>query len=357
VSLLSLRAVRTGNNKLWLAVGVVAGVGLLDNDLVGFFIAALFIGVLLVGPRRIFASPLLYAGAVVMLAIWTPYLVWQGQHGWPELTIAHQIANGSSGTSAPRWQFLPFQLLLPGIFVAPVWITGLVQLARDPAYRWCRAVAVAYGVLVVVFIATGGKPYYIDGMLPVLFAAGAPAAWEWCNAAGQRMRAIPGVVVLSLVGTVITLPVLPANALHDSPVVAINYDAGETVAWPSFVAEIAKVYQRQAAHHPGHTVIVTSNYGEAGAVDRYGLAVGLPAVYSGQNQLYFQGPPPASASTAIFVGGQLRDVAPLFRSCRVLTHLDNGVGVDNEEQGQPVAVCRYPVGGWRQAWPRVRHED
>jgi 4-amino-4-deoxy-L-arabinose transferase-like glycosyltransferase len=354
ISLLSLRAVRTGNNRLWVAVGLVAGIGLLDNDLVAFFMAALFVSVLIVGPRRIFASPWLYVGAVLMVAVWSPYLIWQGQHGWPQLTIARDIANGGSGTSAPRALFLPFQVLLPGIFVTPIWITGLVQLARNPAYRWCRAVSVTWVVLAVVFIATGGKPYYIDGMLPVLFAAGAPRVWEWCNSSSRRLRWIPLVTVLSLVGVIITLPVLPAGALHDSPVVALNYDAGETVAWPTFVAEIGAVYQRVAARHPGHTTILTSNYGEAGAVDRYGAQHDLPSAYAVQNAFWLWGPPPASVTDVVAVGFDRDQLTPVFGSVRLARRLDNHVSLDNDEQGEAVWVCHDLKGSWATEWRGLR---
>lgn len=37
--------------------------------------------------------------------------------------------------------------------------------------------------------------------------------------------------------------------------------------------------------------------------------------------------------------------------------MDNGVGVDNEEQGSVVAVCRDPIDGWAAVWPRLQHYD
>ena len=90
---------------------------------------------------------------------------------------------------------------------------------------------------------------------------------------------------------------------------------------------------------------------------RYGAAHGLPAVYSGQNQLYYRARPPASATVAILVGGQVSDAKRWFASCRVVGHLDNRVDVDNEEQGEPIVVCRGPRGGWPSVWPRLKHED
>ncbi|MFC4375141.1 hypothetical protein ACFO5K_13660 [Nocardia halotolerans] len=34
--------------------------------------------------------------------------------------------------------------------------------------------------------------------------------------------------------------------------------------------------------------------------------------------------------------------------------LDNGVGIDNDEQGAPMFVCRDPVRPWSQVWPQLR---
>jgi hypothetical protein len=41
-----------------------------------------------------------------------------------------------------------------------------------------------------------------------------------------------------------------------------------------------------------HTVVITSNYGEAGAIAQDGPALGLPQPSSGHNQLYFTRRPP-----------------------------------------------------------------
>jgi hypothetical protein len=128
-------------------------------------------GLVIVGPRSPLRSAWFYAGGVIALAMWAPYLGWQASHGWPELTVARSIAAGHSGTSAPWWLILPEQLLLVPVYFAPVWITGLLRLLRDPGLRWCRAVGIAYPVLAVVFMATGGKPYYLAAMFPVLLAA------------------------------------------------------------------------------------------------------------------------------------------------------------------------------------------
>jgi hypothetical protein len=121
------------------------------------------------------------------------------------------------------------------------------------------------------------------------------------------------------------------------------------------VEQVATAY-----HHggePAPTAVIASNYGEAGAIDRFGGALGLPHPFSGQNSLYELGGPPEGTRAVVVVGYQLGDVRQLFGSCTVVARLDNGLGVDNEEQRAPVAVCREPRMPWSALWPRFRHLD
>jgi len=41
----------------------------------------------------------------------------------------------------------------------------------------------------------------------------------------------------------------------------------------------------------------------------------------------------------------------------VAARLDNRVGIDNDEQGRPVLVCRDLRELWSALWPRFQHFD
>jgi hypothetical protein len=239
-----------------------------------------------------------------------------------------------------------------------IWITGLVRLFRAAELRWCRAVGVAYPVLAVVFMVTGGKPYYLAVYFPVLLAAGAQPAVDWAGRAhrGHRAGLITAGLVLAVLELPITLPVLPLSVVHDTPIVTLNYDAGETIGWPTFVGEISAVYRSLPPAQRRATTIVTSNYGEAGAVDRFGPADGLPAAYSGHMSFWYWGPPPARATTAIVVGYQ-RSQLTFCRSARLATHLNNHLGVNDQEQGAPVWICPQLTASWQAIWPGQKHFD
>jgi hypothetical protein len=206
-------------------------------------------------------------------------------------------------------------------------------------------------LLVVLFIAKGGKPYYVAGMFPVLLAAGAGPTVDWMRRGRRTWRrvAVTAAFVLSAPTILIALPVVPLSSLHTTSIVSVNYDIGETVAWPTYVAQIADVYRQV----PGGA-IVTSNYGEAGAVDRYGTRVGLPHAYSGHNGYYYWGPPPDTTTTVVAVGFGQAFLQRVFGDVRLAAHLHNPYDVDNDEQDEPVWICSQPRASWRALWPKFR---
>jgi 4-amino-4-deoxy-L-arabinose transferase-like glycosyltransferase len=332
----------------------VLGVGLLNKPLPAFLAVAMLAGVALCGPRRLLRNRYVWLGAAIALALWSPWLAWQAAHGWPQLAVSRSIAAGGSASSAPWWQIVPFQALLAGPVLAPVWIAGLVRLFRDPAVRQLRFLAWAWALLAVVFMAAGGKPYYLAGLLPVLIGAGAVPVDHWLDRGRRRARAIllgVAVAASAVAGTLIALPVLPAQ--DAGPVVAVNPDVGETIGWPNLVATVAGV--RQRLPRTAQVVILTENYGEAGAIDRYGPAYGLPPAYSGHNAYGLWGPPPADSTAVITVGFDPGQLATHLRDCTVAARIHNAAGVDNDEHGRSIAVCRGPQGSWAQQWPTLRH--
>jgi hypothetical protein len=80
-----------------------------------------------------------------------------------------------------------------------------------------------------------------------------------------------------------------------------RWSAAVRVAWPKLVAQVAAAYRALPAGQRSSTAILTGNYGEAGAIDRYGPQHGLPQAYCGSNSFWFLGPPPAAESAAIVV--------------------------------------------------------
>ncbi|MFI6843744.1 glycosyltransferase family 39 protein [Kitasatospora sp. NPDC050467] len=355
VCLPALRLLRTGDGRWWVALGAATGVALLNKDLVVLLAVALVPAVLAVGPRRVLRSWWPVAGLAVALVVALPNLWWQAAHGWPELTVAGGISDRDGAGN--RLMFVPMQILYLSPVLVPVWAAGVRRLLRDRAVHWARPFAVAYPVICVAVIAVGGKPYYAFPLLLVLVAAG-------CEPLAQRVAARPRrgrvrfaawLAFAAAVNVVITLPVLPARLV---PVVnGIDAEQGEQIGWLELAEAAAGGWSAIPADRRGRAVIFTSNYGEAGALARYGPRHGLPAPYSGHMSLADWGPPPDTFDGPVLLlhPDGSAGVERYFTGCRVVARVDNGHGVANQEQHAPVLLCTGTTRPWSALWPELRH--
>ncbi|MER7499156.1 glycosyltransferase family 39 protein [Nonomuraea pusilla] len=341
--LFMLRALTRGQPRWWLAAGAVVGVATYNKHLIALLVLGLAAGLLLAGPRRALASPWLWGGALLAVVLAVPNLVYQATHGWPQLAMAAALSDTKGGEM--RALFVPMQVVLFGPAAAVIAAFGFARMWRD---RRVRSLAVAYPVAAALTLASGGRFDYTGGLIAMLFAAGCVSVE---SAGTARVRAAyAGLAVTGLLSAVIALPVIPEARLAATPVPAINETARESVGWPRFAATVRRVLDELPESERARAVVLTGSYGEYGALRR----AGLTRVYSGHNQLHEYGPPPADATIAVVVNIGPRGRA-LFASCEERARVDNGVGVDNEEQGLPVHLCRTPAQPWPALWPRFQH--
>lgn len=352
------RWLRTRDHRLLLLLGVTAGVGLQIKSLPLIYATALIAGLLIAGPRDVFRRWQLWAGGVLAAAIWAPNVAWQATHGWPQLEMTAVIRDDADWGG--RAGLLPFQALFYGFAVLLVWAPGLWRLLRSPDARTYRALGWAYVVVLVLVFATGGREYYPAGAYPPLIASGAILLDGWlARGPASRVRTV-GVVagVAWLTSLALALPVYPVTMLHATPQAAINYDAGETAGWPTFTRQVADVHRGLAERERATAVILAGNYGQAGALDHYGAAEGLPPVYSGHLAFWRWGPPPAERTGPVLLIGDGWPQTAMGEACGELTlarRLDNGLDLDNDEQGTAVWICRDLRRGWAELWPRLYH--
>jgi 4-amino-4-deoxy-L-arabinose transferase-like glycosyltransferase len=342
-------ALRT-SPQWWLAAGAVAGLATWNRLLVPLVWFGVLLGLAVLGPRAPLRTRWPWLGAVVAAVVGAPNLVYQWQHDWPQLAMGAAL---SDNNAADVRADLPLILLIAiGPPLVVVWLAGAWEAWRLPRARWLLAPAV---VLLVFTVVAAAQPHYPLVMLAVLYAVGCLPLSRWVGDHAWRRAVVVGLIALNaVVSVVIALPVVPVTAVGATPLPDLSTLVADQVGWPRYVRQVASVAAR--ADDPG-AVVITSNYGEAGAVARYGPALGLPAPYSGQNDLGTRPGPPEGTRTVVFVGWQLAAASPLFATCTVQARLDNGVGVDNEEQGAPVAICRDPVLPWSRLWPQLAHLD
>jgi 4-amino-4-deoxy-L-arabinose transferase-like glycosyltransferase len=209
---LVIRILRKGQQRLWLLVGLVIGIGLLNKALPAVLAVGLLVGGLMVpSVRPQLRSGWLWCGALIAAAIWVPYLLWQVDHGWPQLQLAHDISSEYS-TAGERVGFVALQFLLFGPVGTWLWITGLSRLWQSA--DWAKVLAWAWLTVLVVFVVTAGQGYYTAGIYPVLIAAGAVRLEERVR---RPALVVSGAIATALIFVPAELPVLSAATLSDSP--------------------------------------------------------------------------------------------------------------------------------------------
>jgi hypothetical protein len=337
------------NPRWWLAAGSVAGIAMSAKWNIGFLVFGLLLGFgLTPAARPLLRSRYLAAGVLLFVVLGSPDFVWQALHGWPNLDVFQALQGDAWKNRVLYW---PLQVVYTSIVLVPLWVGGLRWALRD---RLLRVVGVAAVFVLLIQFVLGGKPYYPGGIFTFCFAAGAVAL----GAAGAtrsrwRARAV-WYCAAAAVSSLISLPLLPAATLARVPVQKINYDLGEEIGWPSQVRLLSSVWDSLPTAERSRTTLLAGNYGEAGAVARYGASFGLPQAFSGANSCWYWGPPPAGATSAVAIGMDPGVLRQWFRSVRQVAVYRNGLGVSDDEEGTDVYVATGLRGSWAAAWPAFR---
>ena len=155
----------------------------------------------------------------------------------------------------------------------------------------------------------------------------------------------------------ITLPLAPVNSAWFKVANEENGDFREQIGWPELIETVAHIRDSLPAEDRAHLGILTTNYGEAGAVNLYGRQYGLPHAISGVNSFWEKGygdPPPE----VLIVLGMSRDsVDKKFAACQLAAHSWNRFRVQNEEtlEHPDIFVCRGLLQSWPDFWKQFQH--
>jgi hypothetical protein len=368
---MAVRIVRGSSPRLWLAFGALAGLGLENKHSMLVFGFAMIAGLLVAGEQRQFRSKWIWIGGLIALALFLPNLLWEARHGWPQIEV---VRNAQLYKNVPvsHLRFLGEQVALLDPLALPVWLAGLAWLFFAGKGKPFRFLGWTYLIVLGIFMFLNGKTYYPLPVYPLLMAAGGVAfeelaqarAWRWSRAA------CPGAVIFGgLIGVPFGVPLLPvdtfaryAQALPYSNLVKAERDAvpvdlpqlyADMFGWDNMARTVARVYQDLPAADRADCAIIGGNYGEAGAIDFYGPALGLPKALSGHNSYYDWGPRGYSGACVIIFGEQSSEYITFFGDVRRAATIASPRAMPNE-RSVPVYVCRKPRAPLSVLWPRFK---
>ena len=361
-----VRLDQTGDERWWLAFGAIAGFSLNTKYLIAFFLGALAIGLLVTPQRRSLARTWVWLGALLALAMLLPNLLWQQAHDWPFIELGKA---GSGGKNLPMSlpQFLLQQMLQTGPLAALVWLAGLWAGIVRPKPVSARAFPIAWTILLLLFVHSHGKPYYLAPIYPILFGLGAVRIEEWLANRIGRGAVLALIAAAGAVAAPLTLPILPIesfiryqSALGFTPSVGERLKVGvlpqyyaDMFGWRDMAERVAAVYRALPPQDRAHAVFWGNNYGEAAAIDVFGRPLGLPPALSGHNNYFLWGPHAADGKVLIIIGGDTRHYADLFRSYMVAGHIDAPYAMPYETN-LPIYVLRGMKMPLARFWPMVK---
>ncbi len=329
--------------RMWLAIGLLAGIGLLNKPSMVFFLLALLLALVLTPQRRLLGTVWFPVAAAVTLALVSPYLTWQAVHHWPTWVFLHNGEIEGKKIVLSPLGFLWAQISQMEPVTALLWIPGLIAMLRGSRLPHLRWIALTYLFFLILMYRLHAKDYYLAPVYPMLFAVGA-VAWERRFSASRRVRqgrifAFPvfetallltGLLILPMASPVLrpTAWVRYTHALHLRP---DDSEAAKTSMLPQFYADrfgwteeassVVGIVRSLPPSQRRVVCIITNNYGEAASLEFLGrrLDPTLPPVISGHNNYWLWGMRGCSGDVLLAVVHDSREeLAKRYRSVSVV---------------------------------------
>ena len=364
-ALVVTRFLRTGDSRLWLWFGVIAGLSLENKHSTVFFGFAVVVALLLTPHRREFLKPWIWIAGAIALLLFLPNLIWQIQHHFPTLEDLQNVRREGKNVVLGPLAFVKQQIVTLHPILFPVWLAGLISLLRSA--RW-RLLGLTFIVFFVIMEIAHAKDYYLFPIYPMLFAGGAVAIERWTTERSPWWRR--AIVAIIILGGLATLPLatwmLPperyiayeqalgfkpqkAEAKHDGP---LPQPIGDQFGWPEMVRDVAAIYNSLPPDERARTGIFTGNYGEAGAINLFGPRYGLPRAYSRHQTHWYWGPPAQQYTNLIVLQWSREDVQD---NCTTFQAVDHYARFGMAEENTPIYLCRGAKFDLRKIWLHSHH--
>ncbi len=365
-----IRILKEDRPKLWVLFGLVAGIGLLTKYSMGFLGLGLVVGLLLISSRKYLLNRWLWLGGLLAFVIFLPHIIWEIRHGFPTREFIRNATLYKNLPMSPV-RFMAEETLEAHPFTLPIWLAGLYFYLWHAEGKRYRAIGWIYVSVLLLFLATKAKPYYLAPAYFMLLAAGAVVIErfiEWRNLAWLKPASAAALVSGGLITLPLALPVLPVDTfIRYQAFLHIPVESGEhhrmgklpqmyadMFGWEEMVATVAKVYYSLPPEERAKCALFASNYGEAGAIDFFARKYGLPKALSGHNNYWIWGPRDYTGEIVITVGEKRQDVEKTFDQIELAaTHVHDYAMP--YESNLPIYICRKPRMSLQEAWPRTRH--
>jgi hypothetical protein len=359
------------NPKAWIAIGVVAGIGLMVKISFMFLVFSLIVALLLTHRRKVFSSKWIWLGGIVALLLLLPYIVWQATHGAFILEYWTEYAKYKVYKTSPI-SYLITQIVMLNPLNFPLWIAGLWFLLSGEKGKPFRVLGWMNLIYLLLSMIMSFKFYLMASTYVPVLSAGAVSV-ESHFAKGKiknvfKHAYVALIVAMGMLLFPIFVPVIPVEKMIDlySKVskrgVSIKTENIKTVelpqhfadrfGWEELVKTVANVYHGISSEERKNTAIFGVNYGEAGAIDLLGAKYGLPKSIGGHLSYYVWGLGDFNGESIIIVGKNYKDekvLKEMFEEVEIKA-VTNAKYAIPYENNKPVYLCKKLKVPLKEVW-------
>jgi 4-amino-4-deoxy-L-arabinose transferase-like glycosyltransferase len=348
------RFLRTGNRRLWIVIGLLAGLALNTKMTLLFMGPGFLAGLLISKYRRDLLTRWPWLGAGLCVLLITPYLLWQAANGWP--TLEYWTAYGSARVyQISLQQYFINILVFMSPFLLPLWVAGLYRIFRPfggtdkvpstaPKSKiWIDNLPYAFfGILflvtlVLLFSLHASIRLLAASFIP-LVAAGAVFYEELISRITARIpwqslaqaAALLYLAAAVAINAPVCLPIFPIDSLpgytkilrplyqstreFNGEINSLPMMLAGRLGWDQIVEQAAQVYNELPEEDRAVAGVYTDWYWTAGAVDMLGPRYGLPHAVSGSLTYYLWGPG-YSWDVMLLITSRTNPMSVFFETC------------------------------------------
>jgi len=355
LSYFAIRAAVRSEPRALVWAGAVVGVALEAKYQIVFYAVPLVAAMLVTRARSLLRTREAAAGFCLAVVLAAPSIVWQWQHAFPFVELLRAGASGKNAVYAPV-SFVVNQAMVMNVIFAPVWIAGVVAALAAPRLARLRFLGIAFVLTFAEMLLLHAKDYYVAGLYAGAFAVGATTIERALRPTALRAAYVALGVAFAALSWPNALPLLdPPQMARYLDTLAflrpqeqekgfrgelIPQNLADQLGWQELARDVARVYDGLAPTERAHAAIFARNYGEAGALDFYGPAYGLPPAISSHNQYWLWGTHGYDGSVVIRVNSD--DIGWWTKHCHD-AHVAGTFGanpyLEPYERNAPIIVC------------------
>jgi len=369
IAYLVVRIASSGDERLWLAVGALAGITILNKYAILFWLSGLILGICFTPLRQSLRHRWFWFACALATVMALPNFLWQWRHQFPFLQLMHNVRQSGRDIVLPPLPYLQAQAQMLG-FVAALLVPFALFFFFSQRGKSFRAFGWAYLIFLAEMITLHGKMYYVAPVYPIMFAAGA----VWIEAVTERKLWIWVKPALALaiiaVGGIYAPTILPILSVpnflayehnigieqqkfeHMQPGVLPQLYA-DMFGWEGIAQRVAAYYHTLSPEEQRKTAIFANNYGDAGAIDFFGPKYGLPKSIGGHQNYWIWGPRDYTGESMIVLGeGNERNMQTKCASYSIIGNTKDPLS--RPDEWLPIYHCRGFKWNLQTIWPELK---